>query len=147
LKQSYGVVQGAGIRSSPRRRVGAFVLDVLFLTPISVALFATVHDALGANLLAVAVFLLYFIVFELSRRCATPGKRIAGIEVRDASGGPPNIVQVVMRLLFFLPPMFPMALPFTFLRARKGKSWISDLATRTEVTLSRASEQRVQQPL
>jgi uncharacterized RDD family membrane protein YckC len=80
-------------------RVGAFLLDVFFLTLGNLLLFAVLYAAGGGvvggkvlyTIILFVSFLLqnlYFIYFELAWRGATPGKRIVGLRVIDRRGGP-----------------------------------------------------------
>jgi uncharacterized RDD family membrane protein YckC len=80
-------------------RVGAFMLDFLFLILGIVALVALLRLAGSWSedrkvlfslvmLLAFLVRTLYFVSFELAWRGVTPGKRIVGLRVIDRHGGP-----------------------------------------------------------
>lgn len=99
-------------------RAGAFVLDLLIQGVVTVVLTILVLQAVstGGGDWASAFFYLfffvlrvfYFIWFELRWQGATPGKRMSGIRVMDAQGGPLRadsvFVRNVMRELeIFLP--------------------------------------------
>jgi uncharacterized RDD family membrane protein YckC len=101
-------------------RLAAFLIDLTFLSIASAALgiaMVTVLTGRGAfDHLVVAAILLasfllrsfYFIWFEIRWHGTTPGKRLLGIRVIDASGGPLTPQAVVARNLlrdveFFLP--------------------------------------------
>ncbi len=79
-------------------RVGAFLLDVLFWSLATAAIFVALliagaggmeGDVLTTIVLFLAFLLrnLYFIHFELAWRGRTPGKRICGLRVVDRAGG------------------------------------------------------------
>jgi uncharacterized RDD family membrane protein YckC len=92
-------------------RAGALVLDLvfLFLAVLAIALVASL--ALGASfqrdswlrpLVLIALFLLqnfYFAFFELRWQGSTPGKRVVGIRVIDARGGPLEPSSILARNL------------------------------------------------
>ncbi len=81
-------------------RAGALILDLVIVTVAIVAIAALAATALGGSLdggswlkpfIVVALFLLqnfYFAFFELRWQGWTPGKRLIGIRVIDARGGP-----------------------------------------------------------
>lgn len=80
-------------------RVGAFLLDFLFLILMIMALVLLLRLAGSWSddrkvlfslimLLAFLVRTLYFVSFELAWRGVTPGKRIVGLRVIDRHGGP-----------------------------------------------------------
>lgn len=102
-------------------RFAALVIDltILVLLLFAVWLLATWIDAGGADDMAEIIFLLgsftlrtfWFILFELSQRAATPGKRIVGIRVVARDGGRLTADAVIARNLIreleiFLPMMF-----------------------------------------
>ena len=83
-------------------RAAAFLLDAVIIIAILIALTAVVIGALAgsgehgpANQIAMVIWLLgffllrnaYFILFELTPRAATPGKRALGLRVAARSGG------------------------------------------------------------
>ncbi len=94
-------------------RASAFLADSLAMLVILVpiGLLASVAGDLGQGVLLVAFFVLrifWFIGFELSARGATPGKRLMGVRVIDAKGGPlaPRSVfarNLVREAEFFVP--------------------------------------------
>ncbi|MDR1534432.1 MAG: Maf family nucleotide pyrophosphatase [Planctomycetota bacterium] len=59
---------------------------------------------------SLAVFSLYELAFE-AHGGATPGKRLAGIRVRSALGGPPSFRQALLRNLLRGVDMFPVFFP------------------------------------
>lgn len=78
-------------------RAGAFLLDLLILVAaiagvlLLASLAAGYGRALSAAIAILAAFLLlnfYFVWFELRWRGTTPGKRLLGLRVIDARGGP-----------------------------------------------------------
>lgn len=83
------------IRADSGSRAGAFLLDGVFIGLFLGAVGLLAHlagagDWLGAFLAVVAFAVLnfYFAFFELRWQGATPGKRIIGLRVVDAEGGP-----------------------------------------------------------
>lgn len=101
-------------------RLGAFLIDLTFVSVASTVLgiaMATVLtgrdsiDQLVVAAILLASFLLrsfYFMWFEIRWHGATPGKKLLGIRVIDASGGPLTPRAVIARNLlrdveFFLP--------------------------------------------
>ncbi|MEM1148250.1 MAG: RDD family protein [Pseudomonadota bacterium] len=102
-------------------RFGAFILDIglqfllIFLIIWSLFFVAGAMDVDGWTIIgAVAQILIffvrnfYFIVFEIGRRAATPGKRALGLRVADRKGGRLTANAVIARnflreLEFFLP--------------------------------------------
>jgi uncharacterized RDD family membrane protein YckC len=91
-------------------RVGAFLLDVVFLAVTNILLYLVLHVAGGQSVggkvvLTIVLFLgfivqnLYFIYFELAWRGATPGKRIVGSRVVNRRGGPLSQNSVIARNL------------------------------------------------
>jgi len=91
-------------------RVGAFLLDLLFLLGADIVLFLLLllvarHVANVRVLLELVLFAaflvrnLYFIHFELAWQGVTPGKRIVGLRVIDRRGGPLLPTAVIARNL------------------------------------------------
>jgi uncharacterized RDD family membrane protein YckC len=91
-------------------RLVAFVIDlviwVLLILLVFVPIVFTVGTAAGGGVaLAIALFLgfvvrnLYFVLFELAWRGATPGKRLVGLRVIDRAGGPLTPAAIVARNL------------------------------------------------
>jgi len=106
-------------------RVIAVLLDLAFLyvAVLVLALVSSLSFGGGPVLHAVvvlSVFLLrygYFTAFELSGRGATPGKRVIGIRVVDARGGPLRadavIVRNLLRELETFVPLIALVFPAT----------------------------------
>jgi uncharacterized RDD family membrane protein YckC len=115
-------------------RALAFVLDlfiwalaILFLALVLGLLLAErINGAVAATLVLFAAFLLrnfYFIHFELTTQGATPGKRIVGLKVIDAIGGPLTPGAVVARnLTREVETFLPLSLYFS-LEAGGGGWW------------------------
>jgi uncharacterized RDD family membrane protein YckC len=89
-------------------RAGAFLIDALFVSAASIAIFFATLFSLGAlkgyglAIGLVAFFLVrtfYFSFFELLWRGRTPGKRLIGIRVIDRAGGPLRPSSIVVRNL------------------------------------------------
>ena len=91
-------------------RIGAFLLDALFWSLATVAIFVALlfagaggleGDVLTTIVLFLAFLLrnLYFIHFELAWRGRTPGKRICGLRVVDRAGGRLDAAAIVARNL------------------------------------------------
>lgn len=84
------------VRADTGSRIGAFVLDMIFAGVVLTALGLLAYVAVGAGewigaFVAIAGFAIvnfYFVFFELRWQGSTPGKRIIGLRVVDAEGGP-----------------------------------------------------------
>ncbi len=104
-------------------RAGALILDLLFVFGTIIVLLLLAGAAFGASLdrkswlvplLVIALFLLqnfYFAFFELRWQGWTPGKRLIGIRVIDARGGPlePSAIlarNLVRELELWMPARF-----------------------------------------
>ncbi len=110
-------------------RIGAFLLDVLFialallaLTLASLLVLAGTGIDLAAIIWLLGFFVLrnfYFALFELRPRAATPGKRLLGIRVASRNGGRLTADMVLARNLVRELELF---LPLTLLAA-EGSDW------------------------
>lgn len=107
--------------STASERAGAFFIDLtIIVLGILIAAFAfsALMTAIGGNasqiieaIAIVVIFLVrffYFILFELSRKAATPGKMALGLRVADRHGGQLKANAIIARnfmreLEFFLP--------------------------------------------
>ncbi|HEX5137196.1 MAG TPA: RDD family protein [Planctomycetota bacterium] len=102
-------------------RAGGFLLDLLIQAVVMIALILIVGGATdgdegwGLAFGLLAVFLVrsfYFIWFEIRWQGRTPGKRVVGTRVMDATGGPLRSEAVVVRNLM---REIEVWLPITFL--------------------------------
>jgi uncharacterized RDD family membrane protein YckC len=116
-------------------RATAFVIDLVIWFIASLAVLVAIELMPFKNLsgqIATAVLMfsafvirnLYFIHFELSRRGATPGKRIVGIRVVDRGGGPLLPSAVIARNLTREIEMFiPLSVVFLATAAKVAGNW------------------------
>ncbi|RPJ33486.1 MAG: RDD family protein [Verrucomicrobiaceae bacterium] len=157
--QSVELAEGVEIRlriAGPLPRAGAYLIDFLIRVMLLVAgviLSSLAGWALGGKvaggLLLLAWFLLdwlYPVVFEAGRRGATPGKRLAGLRVVQASGSPVTVGQAVVRnFLRFIDgmPLFTYAFGMASCLATRRFQRLGDLAAGTVVVYHRAPSQPV----
>jgi uncharacterized RDD family membrane protein YckC len=104
-----------------------FVASVVVLLAIELMPFQNLSHQIATAVLMFTAFLirnLYFIHFELSRRGATPGKRIVGIRVVDRGGGPLLPAAVIARNLTREVEIFiPLSVVVLATAARAAGSW------------------------
>jgi len=151
--QAVELAEGIEIRlrmAGPILRAGAYAIDflirsaVLAIGGIAVA-FAGI--AIGGNVaggvMLLAWFLmdwLYPVVFEAGKRGATPGKRLMGLRVVQATGSPITFGQAVVRnFLRFIDgmPFFTYCFGLTSCLATKRFQRLGDLAAGTVVIYDR----------
>ena len=108
--QAVELAEGVVIRlrvAGPLRRAGAYALDVLirgglmWVASMSLRMLGiAVGEHLASGVLMLAWFLLewfYPVLFEAGKRGATPGKRLLGLRVVQATGSPISYGQAVVR--------------------------------------------------
>jgi uncharacterized RDD family membrane protein YckC len=104
-----------------------FVASLAVLVAISLMPFEHLSGQIATAVLMFSAFVirnLYFIHFELSRRGATPGKRIVGIRVVDRGGGPLLPSAVIARNLTREVEIFiPLSVVVLAAAARAAGSW------------------------
>ena len=147
------LAEGVAIRlriAGPLPRAGAYGVDLL----IRMGLLTLVRTVLALAGMAVGMkvasglgmlvwFLLdwlYPVVFEAGRRGATPGKRLVGLRVVQATGSPITIGQAVVRnFLRFIDsmPLFTYAFGIASCLASKRFQRLGDLAAGTVVIYDR----------
>jgi uncharacterized RDD family membrane protein YckC len=97
------------------RRVGATLLDWVFMIPLGILLFALLFVTSRAYLYFalpnIAISLFYF-VYLVKRFGGTPGKRIAGMRITMVDGSPVTTRAAVLR---YLPFFVPQALSLLFM--------------------------------
>lgn len=151
--QSVELADGVEIRlrmAGPLPRAGAYLIDLIIRGAImSVVSFVMIYggvvvgENVVAGLLMLAWFLidwLYPVIFETGKRGATPGKRVAGLRVVQASGSPITMGQAVIRnFLRFIDgmPMFTYVIGLTSCLATKRFQRLGDLAAGTVVIYSK----------
>jgi uncharacterized RDD family membrane protein YckC len=113
----------------------AFVIDLTIWLFTSIAILVAVElmpfgNLSGQIVTAILLFVafvvrnLYFIHFELSRRGATPGKRVVGIRVIDRGGGPLLPAAVIARNLTREIELFlPLSVVILATTARVAGNW------------------------
>jgi uncharacterized RDD family membrane protein YckC len=153
--QSVELAEGVEIRlriAGPLPRASAYLIDLLIrvlLLLLGIIASSMLGMALGGRvangLMLLAWFLLdwlYPVVFEAGRRGATPGKRLMGLRVVQASGSPLTLGQAVVRnFLRFIDgmPLFTYAFGMTSCLATRRFQRLGDLAAGTLVVYSRVS--------
>lgn len=151
--QSVELAEGVEIRlrmAGPLLRAGAYLIDFLIRGAVllvggillSLAGFA-IGNRVAGGLMLLAWFLmdwLYPVFFEAGRRGATPGKRLLGLRVVQASGSPITFGQAIIRnFLRFIDsmPLFSYAFGMTSCLASKRFQRLGDLAAGTVVIYDR----------
>jgi len=136
--------------AGPMLRAGAYGIDlmirgavlILGASIISIAGLA-IGGKVAQGLILLAWFLmdwLYPIIFEIGKRGATPGKRVMGLRVVQATGSPITLGQAVVRnFLRFIDgmPFFTYAFGLTACLATKRFQRLGDLAAGTVVIYER----------
>ncbi len=151
--QSVELADGVEIRlrmAGPLPRAGAYLIDFIIRGAISTVITVIVAlsgIAVGGNVATGLLLLFWFlmdwlypVVFESGKRGATPGKRIVGLRVVQASGSPVTIGQAVIRnFLRFVDgmPMFTYVFGLTSCLATKRFQRLGDLAAGTVVIYSK----------
>lgn len=120
--------------------IGAFIAAIVIARAARAAGAPSGKWILGA--LVLAWFLLntgYFAAFEAMRNGRTPGKRIAGIRVIDANGGPVTVYGAILRNLLRvvdqLPGMYGVGIVSVWITGRSQR--LGDLAAGTVVVHDR----------
>lgn len=155
--QAVELAEGVEIRlriAGPLPRAGAYLIDMLLRVVImvagSIALSVAgwvINGKIAQGLMLLAWFMLdwaYPVLFEASKRGATPGKRMAGLRVVQASGSPITFGQAVVRnFLRFVDsmPLFTYAFGMTSCLASKRFQRLGDLAAGTVVIYDRMPSQ------
>lgn len=151
--QSVELADGVEIRlrmAGPMPRAGAYVIDLLIrgvvLTVVSIVVgFSGI--AIGEKVVSGLLLLLWFLMdwlypvyFESGKRGATPGKRLVGLRVVQASGSPITVGQAVIRnFLRFIDgmPAFTYVCGLASCLATGRFQRLGDLAAGTVVVYSR----------
>ncbi len=101
----FGIERFEGVLS---RRIIAFILDCILIAilmiPFLVLSLALAILTFGLLVIPVGGVLtfFYFMLFTGGSKSATPGMRLLGIELRDARGGRPDLLQAGIRVLVFM---------------------------------------------
>jgi uncharacterized RDD family membrane protein YckC len=151
--QSVELAEGIEIRlrmAGPMLRAGAYLIDFLIRTAVLIVggiLVSLAGIAIGGRvaggLMLLAWFLmdwLYPVIFESGKRGATPGKRLLGLRVVQATGSPITPGQAVVRnFLRFIDgmPFFTYTFGITSCLASKRFQRLGDLAAGTVVIYDR----------
>ena len=162
--QAVELAEGIEIRlrmAGPMLRAGAYSLDLLIRSTaltvggvlVSFAGIA-IGERVAGGVMLLAWFLLdwlYPVVFEAGKRGATPGKRILGLRVVQATGSPITFGQAVVRnFLRFIDgmPFFTYGFGLTSCLATRRFQRLGDLAAGTVVIYDRVvpSQARVPPP-
>ena len=151
--QAVELADGVEIRlriAGPMPRAGAYLIDLLIRLAVlilggivlSLAGFA-IGGKVASGLMLLVWFLLdwlYPVFFEAGKRGATPGKRMAGLRVVQATGSPITPGQAVVRnFLRFIDgmPLFTYAFGMASCLASKRFQRLGDLAAGTVVIYDR----------
>ena len=151
--QAVELAEGIDIRlrmAGPMMRVSAYLIDSLIrlaiLTVGGVVMFLTgfaVGEQIGSGIMLLLWFLvdwLYPVFFESGKRGATPGKRMMGLRVVQATGSPITLGQAVIRnFLRFIDgmPFFTSIFGLASCLATKRFQRLGDLAAGTVVIYDR----------
>lgn len=151
--QSVELADGVEIRlrmAGPLPRAGAYLIDLIIRGAISTVMTVIVSlsgIAVGGQVAMGLILLFWFlmdwlypVVFESGKRGATPGKRIVGLRVVQASGSPVTVGQAVIRnFLRFVDgmPLFTYVFGLTSCLATKRFQRLGDLAAGTVVIYSK----------
>ena len=151
--QSVELAEGVEIRlrmAGPILRAGAYLIDLLIRGAVLLVggfLLSLAGVAIGSRvaggLMLLAWFLmdwLYPVVFEAGKRGATPGKRLLGLRVVQASGSPITFGQALVRnFLRFIDsmPFFTYGFGVTSCLASRRFQRLGDLAAGTVVIYDR----------
>lgn len=153
--QAVELADGVEIRlrsAGPMPRAGAYLIDLLIRLAVlilggivlSLAGFA-IGGKVASGLMLLVWFLLdwlYPVFFEAGKRGATPGKRMAGLRVVQATGSPITPGQAVVRnFLRFIDgmPLFTYAFGMASCLASKRFQRLGDLAAGTVVIYDRVA--------
>lgn len=151
--QAIELAEGIEIRlrmAGPMLRAGAYLIDFLIRGTVLVGggiiiSFAgiAIGERVAGGMMLLAWFLLdwlYPVFFEAGKRGATPGKRVLGLRVVQATGTPISIGQSVVRnFLRFIDgmPFFTYGFGLTSCLATKRFQRLGDLAAGTVVIYDR----------
>jgi uncharacterized RDD family membrane protein YckC len=112
------------------RRLGAHLIDLLWMLPLSLIL-GLIGDtvqggsmSLGGEVMASVVVGLIVILFWVERQ-ATPGKLVLGLRIVDAeTGGLPPLGKLVLRYIGYLVSAIPLGLGYLWmLWDRRRQTW------------------------
>ena len=151
--QSVELTEGVEIRlrmAGPVLRASAYLIDLVLRAVILLAgrillglSGIVIGNRVANGLMLLAWFLmdwLYPVIFEAGKRGATPGKRLLGLRVVQATGSPITLGQAVVRnFLRFIDsmPLFTYAFGMTSCLASKRFQRLGDLAADTVVIYDR----------
>lgn len=153
--QAVELAEGVEIRlrvAGPMLRAGAYALDVLIRGGVMVVagiamglLGIAIGERMERGLMMLAWFLMewfYPVLFEAGKRGATPGKRILGLRVVQATGSPITFGQAVVRnFLRWVDgmPFFTYGFGMASCLATRRFQRLGDLAAGTVVIYERAA--------
>jgi uncharacterized RDD family membrane protein YckC len=151
--QSVELAEGIEIRlrmAGPLPRAGAYLLDMLLRILVMIVVGIgmgiagiAIGDRIASGMFLVTWFLLdwfYPVIFECGKHGATPGKRVVGLKVVQASGSPITIGQAIVRnFLRFIDgmPLFTYGFGMASCLATKRFQRLGDLAAGTVVIYAR----------
>ena len=101
----FGIERFEGVLS---RRIMAFILDCILIAILTIPflIFSFALAILTFGLLVIPIggvlTFFYFTLFTGGSKSATPGMRLMAIELRDARGGRPDLLQSGVRTLVFI---------------------------------------------
>ena len=151
--QAVELAEGVEIRlriAGPLPRAGAYLLDLLIRLGVLILggfVLSLAGLAIGRRVAGGLTLLVWFlmewfypVVFEAGRRGATPGKRLVGLRVVQATGSPITIGQAVVRNFLRVVdgmPLFSYAFGMTSCLASRRFQRLGDLAAGTVVIYAR----------
>ncbi|MBX3743440.1 MAG: RDD family protein [Akkermansiaceae bacterium] len=155
--QTVELAEGIEIRlriAGPLVRAGAYLVDLvirmLILTAVTIVMTISglaIGGQVAMGLWMLAWFLLdwfYPVIFEAGKRGATPGKRVAGLRVVQATGSPITLGQAVVRnFLRFIDgmPFFTYGIGLGSCLASRRFQRLGDLAAGTVVVYTKTAPQ------
>ncbi|MGG5809726.1 RDD family protein [Falsiroseomonas sp. CW058] len=112
------------------RRLGAYLIDLVWLLPLSVLLGLVAglvnggEISWGGEVMGNVVVALVVMLFWAERR-ATPGKLVVGVRIVDAAtGGTPPLGRLALRYFGYLVSALPLGLGYLWmLWDRQGQTW------------------------
>jgi len=133
--------------ATTQERFAAFFTDTLLFAPIAFGMLALMKRLLpqvtAPHLLGLAVLFLYLLYYLITETifAASPGKILTGLRIRKLEGGPPSLLEAVIRNLMRLIdyPLFFIAVGGA-MEGTKRLQRLGDLAARTMVVRDIAVE-------
>lgn len=136
MSETQATVQ-KGPRATFVQRVGAYLIDIIILTVVSVVVYLLAGEG-ATNVISFLLGLAYFTYFEGGPTGQTLGKRAIGIRVIDfRSGGAVGFGRALFRYIGRIPSTIPCLLGyFWMLWDKENQTWHDKIATTVVVPTS-----------